>query len=66
MNGGASVPLGDSFVIVGGYDETDFEELDTIIAYDADAAEWVVRPERLATPRSRMAAFTVPDNYFQC
>ena len=61
---GASVPYGDTFLIVGGYDT--FTEIDTILKYNPDEEFFETLPQHLLYGTARMAAMLVPDNYFDC
>ena len=59
MERGASVPFGNSFLIVGAYEGG----TDEIYTYDVTSEEFVLLPQKLVTPRETLAAFMVPE-YF--
>ncbi len=50
----SSVQYEDTFILVGGYDDIDW--LDTIYQYDRNLETWILRPERLSTPKEQLAA----------
>ena len=58
---GASVQLGNTFLIVGGYDGSIF--YDTIWTFDVEAEDWIELNQHLTTARDVTAAFLVPDEY---
>ncbi len=51
----ASVQYEDTFLVIGGFDGSS-TRLDTIYQYDPNSESWVLRPERLASPRGAMGA----------
>ena len=58
---GTSVPVKNTFIVVGGYGELQY--WDTIWKYDIDVGNWTLMDQKLAIPRSSAAAFLVPDYY---
>ncbi len=58
----ASVPCGDSFLLVGGKDHS--RPLGFICRYEADEDRWIEIGDKLATPRSGLVAFTVKKEAF--
>jgi hypothetical protein len=69
LHAGASVPFGDTFLIVGGYGDGLAEErklLASIIVYDPAAEDWVTLPQQLAEPRAFFTAVLVPDDFAEC
>ena len=58
---GASVQLTRTFLIVGGFNGSRY--LDTIWMFDTFDSSWTLLDQKLAKPRSDMAAFLVPDEY---
>ena len=63
----ASVPFGDTFLIVGGISNGDGEELKTILEYDPVEEIWLVRPEELSIGRDYLHAVTaVNSNFINC
>ena len=60
IEAGATVQDGNSFMIVGGYNET---FLATIWRFDLDNWTWTLMDQTMKTARDRFAAITVPD-YF--
>ncbi len=53
LNSMASVPYGDTFLLVGGYSG---RFLNTIYQYDPTTGDWILRPERLSGNRERVGA----------
>lgn len=63
---GASVPYGDSFLIVGGYSNGQFSYLDTIFYFNPETEIFELFDQTLSEPKDQMAAFLVPDNFALC
>ena len=63
LNWGASVQHGDTFLIIGGYDNG---YSDSILSFDATLESWVELPQKLTQGRSRFAAFLVPEDFVTC
>ena len=64
--GMASVPFGDSFLLVGGLNAAE-EALADILEYDGTAESWISRPESIGSGRSHMAAVLVDqDSMITC
>ena len=64
---GASVPFGDTFLIVGGRDKIVHSmEMDTIFQFDGESFNWIQREEKLVMPRYGFAAFLVPQQVARC
>ena len=60
---GASVPYGDTFLIIGGYD---YEYSDSILSFDPTLDSWVELPQKLTQGRNKFAAFLAPDDFVTC
>ena len=59
---GASVPFGESFLIVGGHGNEN-----GILYFDPVTVQWVERTEQLAVTRNQWhAGFMVPDSHVSC
>ena len=66
---GASVPYGDTFLVVGGEQNYfPYYDSDLISEFNPDpsAERWNLRPERLKSSKLYMTAFLVPDDYATC
>ena len=65
---GASVPFGNTFLAVGGYDRQTLQYSDKIYEFNPDPNDerFILRPDRLKSPKQEMAAFLVPDDYATC
>ena len=63
-----NVAAGRSFLVVGGNTKVDGTEtrVATVIEFNPDSEEWVIRPERLSTGRSNMYAIMVDENVIAC
>ena len=60
-----SVPYGDSFLLVGGFDYYDnFQLLDTILQYIPANDSWVELPTKLRTPRADHVVIPVKRSIF--
>ena len=59
-----TVPHGNSFLVVGGYDES--AHLDTIYEFDATNIAWIQREERLETARRYLVALALPSDVAGC
>lgn len=59
---GASVPYGDSFLIVGGFIQGGAEK--TVYTFDPQLEDWILLPQKLQIGREQTAAFLVPDTFF--
>ena len=59
-----SVPFGDSFLLVGGYDSFEFELLDTFLQYIPANDSWVEMPAKLRTPRADHVVIPVKRSIF--
>ena len=62
----ASVPYGDSMLIVGGYDKTTNNYLNSIFEYDLVTETFVNRTETLSNQRQKLAAIVVEDSIVDC
>ena len=58
----ASVPYGDTFLVVGGQQGDDGMSVDTIFQYDPEGPSWIEREERLALARDSHVAIPLPDD----
>ncbi len=58
--------LGDTFVLVGGEDDTGTEEvfLDEVLVFDPIHYQWVVKPHVLSDARYGAGVAAVPENFF--
>ena len=66
---GASVQFNNTFLTVGGSHNVDpYTYMDQIWEFNADPEDekWILRPERLKSAKSNVAAFLVPNNYATC
>lgn len=59
----ASVPYGDTFLVVGGYH---INELDQIYQFDPENEAWIERTEKLETARFYQVAVPLPELPFIC
>ena len=62
----ASVPFGNSFLIIGG---SDFEEntfYDTIYEYEVEGGNWIERPEKLGQPKYDLTAIMLDTKDVDC
>lgn len=59
---GASVPYKNTFLAIGGENPYS-NQIYEFVADPIAGLEWKLRPEQLKTPKSRIAAFMVPDTY---
>ena len=62
----ASVALGDSFLLVGGYSPEMEADSDRIYEYMADIDSWRERPEKLPVAGSGIQAILVDDSIVNC
>lgn len=61
------VQYGNTFLIVGGFrQKSSGERFRDIRQFDPEANKWIIRSEKLKTPKMDMAAVWVPDDYFHC
>ena len=63
MYGGAVVPYMNSFIIVGGKDWNDGDQIDydTIIKYNIEDQSWKMLPKRLIQPRHDLSAMMISE-----
>ena len=60
---GASVPFGDSFIVVGGQSGDLLTYYDDILRFDPATEDWVVMDEKIAFANDDVTAIMVPDPY---
>ncbi len=61
ISGAASVPLGDTFAVVGG--QSGGAYLDTVYVYDARDNKWALLPQRIGEKKAMLTSFTIPLYY---
>ena len=59
-----SVPFEDSFLLVGGYDNSKYQYLDTILQYIPSSDSWLELPTKLRTPRADHVVIPVKRSVF--
>ena len=59
-----SVPFGDSFLLVGGFDDSRYQLLDTFLQYIPANDSWVELPAKLKTPRADHVVIPVKRSIF--
>ncbi len=65
FNFAASTQVGDTFVIVGGFDDFG-DHLDTIYMFDNVNYDWILMEQRLDVARMSPAVVTVPRDFINC
>ncbi len=61
-----SVQYGDTFLVVGGHDETAADR-DAVYAFDPQTENWTLMPERMSGPKHGVAAVLVgPGDFLRC
>ncbi len=58
--------LEDTFLLVGGFDGAEGEELDAIVRFDPLSYQWETLRQRLDVPRRGAAAVAVPADWVEC
>ena len=65
FNFATSAQLKDTFLVVGGRDEGN-QSLDTIYQFDHLEYRWILKSQRLNTPRYGPGVVALPADYLQC
>jgi len=63
---GSSAPFGNSFVTLGGFQESSGDQMDEIWTFDVNSEEWVKLPQTLSLDREYTSAVPVPVGFISC
>jgi len=61
-----TIQLGDTFLVVGGYDEVDEIYLSSIVQFDVETDNWQIFGRSLNVPRSQEAVIAIPQSIGEC